>query len=375
MKRVALSVSNDLSTDQRVQRSISVLLEQGYEVEFIGRKLPSSKAFKPSYPTKRFKLIFRKGFLFYAQLNIWLFFYLLFKKPFAIYWSNDLDTLLPNYLVARLYRKPLIYDAHEYFCGVPEIQNRPIVKLVWQSLEKWLFPKLNYTLTVNDSIAELYAREYGIRPLVLRNIGSSFIPVEPRNRQDLGLPEDAFLVINQGAGINIDRGMEEFLDAMPLLSDDIHLLIVGKGDVLPVLKSKVHSSSNLSKRVHFVEPQPYAKLLEYTMAADLGISLDKDTNVNYRFSLPNKIFDYIKSGIPILCSNLIEVRRIVVENNLGLSTTHEAIDIKNKVEAIRSQGKEHYQNALLQAAKKYNWEEEKKVLIKLLSRIEKQKSL
>ena len=369
MKTIAVSVSNDLSTDQRVQRSISVLEEMGYSVNFIGRQLPNSQEFKPNYQTKRFKLWFRKGFLFYANLNLRLFFYLLFRKPYSVYWSNDLDTLLPNYLVSRLYRKPLIYDSHEYFCGVPEIQDRPLVKWVWQNLEAWIFPRLKHILTVNDSIAKLYESDYGIRPKVLRNLGNALLPDNPKSRSELGLSEDVFLVINQGSGINVDRGMEEFFEALKLSDQDIHLVLVGKGDVIPRLKKQTEDPS-LKGRVHFVNPLPYQEMLHYTLAADLGISLDKDTNINYRYSLPNKLFDYLKCGLPVLSSRVVEVRSIVEQNRIGRSVEVKPQAIAEALKELRIQGKSAYAEALNEAKSRYSWKEEQKVIRSLMLEIE-----
>lgn len=369
MKRIAVSVSNDLSTDQRVQRSISVLLEAGYSVNFIGRQLPSSQDFNPSYKTKRFKLIFNKGFLFYASLNLRLFIYLLFRKPYSVYWSNDLDTLLPNFLVSHIYRKPLIYDSHEYFCGVPEIQDRPLVKWVWRSLEALIFPRLKHLITVNDSIADLYEADYGIRPKVLRNVGNDILPESPKTRSELGLPEEAYLLINQGSGINVDRGMEECLEALQLSDEDVHFVLVGKGDVIPQLKKQVQATG-LKNRVHFREPMPYKEMLHYTLAADLGISLDKDTNINYRFSLPNKLFDYIKCGIPVLSSQVVEVRKIVEQNEIGRSVEVQPEPIAEAIKSLKAQGKEFYSEALSKAQKRYTWQEEQKLIKALLLEID-----
>lgn len=369
MKRVAVSVSNDLSTDQRVQRSISVLEDAGYSVNFIGRQLPNSQEFKPNYQTKRFRLWFTKGFLFYAALNLRLFVYLLFKKPYDLYWSNDLDTLLPNFLISRIYRKPLIYDSHEYFCGVPEIQGRPLVKNVWQGIEALIFPRLKQVLTVNDSIADLYERDYGIRPKVLRNVGNAYLPKNFKTRKELGLASDAYLIINQGSGINIDRGMEEFLEALVTLEEKVQLVLVGKGDVLPQLKEKAKEAS-LAGRVHFVEPLPYAEMLHYTAAADLGISLDKDTNINYRYSLPNKLFDYIKCSIPVLSSRVIEVRSIVEQFKIGLAVEVEPAALAAGVRAIKKRGKETYSDAFKAAQERFAWSEERKVIEALLLQID-----
>ncbi len=110
---------------------------------------------------KRFRMIFKKGFLFYKWFNIRLFIYLLFSKSDLLV-ANDLDTLLPNYLVSRLKKIPLVYDSHEYFTGVPELRDRPLVRRVWKIIEKYILPKLTYVITVSDSIADLYTDEYNV---------------------------------------------------------------------------------------------------------------------------------------------------------------------------------------------------------------------
>src|SRR5690606_8896668 len=228
MKKVVVSVTNDLVTDQRVKRSIEVLRELGYEVTFVGRLLPGSLPVERDYRCVRFRLRFTRGFLFYAAYNLRLFFFLLFRK-YDLYLSNDLDTLLPNYLVSRLKGKPLIYDSHEYFTGVPDIQHRPLVKAVWTNLDKWICQKLKDVVTVNESIAEHYRKQYQKEVKVVRNISDSKLPEKVKTRSELCLPEEAYILINQGAGINVDRGMEEALEALKLLPTEVVLLIVGNG--------------------------------------------------------------------------------------------------------------------------------------------------
>ncbi len=368
MKKVIISVSNDLATDQRVQRHIAVLLEEGYQVTFVGRRLAQSLDFNPEkYHVKRFSLWFNKGFMFYANLNLRLFFFLLFKRA-DLYFSNDLDTLLPNYLVSKIYAKPLIYDSHEYFTGVPEIQNRPLVKKVWTSLEAFIFPKLKHIITVNESIAKLYENEYSLRPKVIRNVSSRVLPSKKLLRTALQLPEEAFLIINQGSGINVDRGMEEMLAALKILPSHFHFVLVGKGDVLPQLKEKAKEEL-LSNRIHFIPPQPYIEMLQYTLNADLGISLDKDTNINYRYSLPNKVFDYMKCEIPLLVSNLKEPSALVSRYNIGRITTVDAPEIAAAVLKFDKEGKEFYRKNLKLAARENNWEKESRILSEILAQV------
>lgn len=318
-KRVILSVSSDLVTDQRVHRSASTLQEQGYEVIVCGRVLRSSQPMpERSYRVKRFRLPFERGGLFYAALNLRLFFYLLFTKA-DILFSNDLDTLLPNYLVSVLKMKPLVYDSHEYYTGVPELQHRPLIKSIWKGIEKFILPKIKYGITVNESIAGLYREEYGTPFTVLRNIPERIkTDIKPKEdiRKELGLPADKKIVILQGAGINIQRGAEEAVEAMQY-TDNILLIIAGDGDVVPKLKKEV-SRLRLTEKVIFIPKQQPAALTRYTQATDAGLSFDKDTNINYRFSLPNKFFDYIHAGIPVLVSDLPELSRLIRQYNIGL---------------------------------------------------------
>lgn len=113
----------------------------------------------------------------------------------------------------------------------------------------------------------------------------------------------------QGAGINVDRGAEEAVASMAFIDNAI-LLIIGGGDVILQLKQMV-IKGNLSSKIIFIDKLPPDELAAWTKLADIGLTLDKDTNINYRLSLPNKIFDYIHAGIPVLTSNLIEVKKLL----------------------------------------------------------------
>jgi glycosyltransferase involved in cell wall biosynthesis len=96
----------------------------------------------------------------------------------------------------------------------------------------------------------------------------------------------------------------------------ITLLIIGDGDVIPQLKEMVRAL-NLQDKVLILGKRPYSELMHYTYNGSLGLTLDKDTNLNYRFSLPNKIFDYIHAGTPVLASDLPEIRKIIDGYGVG----------------------------------------------------------
>lgn len=291
------------------------MVKQGYDVLLVGRRMKASKPMEDRpYTTKRMKLLAETGPLFYALFNFRLFFFLLFHRA-DILVSNDLDTLLPNVLISRLKGKKLVYDSHEYFTQVPELINRPKVQRIWERIERFCMKHVKNAITVNSSIKEKYEAKYGIPYKVVRNVSPRFRPEKMATKSELNLPEDKAILIMQGAGLNVDRGVDLIIQAMPLLNNAV-LAIVGDGDVIPEMKSLV-KSLHLEEKVLFFGKRPYAELMQFTANATLGLSFDQPTNPNYLYSLPNKIFDYIHTLTPILCSDVVEVRKIVETYNLG----------------------------------------------------------
>ncbi len=362
-KRVIVSVINDLVTDQRVHKVCLSLTDMGFEVMLVGRFLPGSMPMdKRPYNSHRMHLIFRKGAFFYAEYNIRLFLYLLLAKADLLV-SNDLDTLLPNYLIHKLKGKPIVYDSHEYFTEVPELVSRPRIQRVWKSIESRIFPNLEDVFTVNDSIADLFEKDYGLRPKVVRNIPIKRDLKITATRSELGLADHKKILILQGSGINIHRGSEEMVEAMRYLSGVI-LLIVGGGDVIDTLK-KMAKEEGINGKVIFLPKQPYDKLIQYTAVADLGLTLDKNTNLNYRFSLPNKLFDYIHAGVPVISSDLPEIRKIIDEYEIGdFIPDHNPKEIAKKIEEVLANEDllEKWKKNINFAARNLSWQNEEKVL-------------
>lgn len=366
-KRVILSVISDLVTDQRVHRTALALHRKGLKVTLVGRKLKQSPILeKRDYSTKRFKLWWEKGPLFYAAFNIRLFFYLLRNKADVLV-ANDLDTLPANYFASRIQKNELFYDSHEYFTEVPELVSRPRIQAIWKRIERWILPGIKHMYTVNNSIAGLYGTEYKKKIGVVRNVPFRIQrTITSIDRNALGLPGDKKIFIFQGSGINVHRGAEEVLQAMQH-TEGLLLLFVGGGDVIDFLKSET-LRLKLSDKVMFVPRQSMEKLREYTRLADVGLSLDKDTNLNYKYSLPNKLFDYIQAEIPVLVSDLPELRAIVEKYEIGkIVETHQpeklAVQMMEMVkDTVRfAQWKEN----LKLAASELCWENEEVKLLEI----------
>jgi len=369
-KKIIISVTNDLSTDQRVKKVCGTLNTMNYDILLIGRKRHTSLKLKRPYQTKRMRLVFNKGALFYAEFNIRLFILLVFSKV-DIYHANDLDTLLANYLAAIIRRKPIVYDSHEYFTGVPEIQNKKLVKKVWQTIEQFIFPKLKHIITVNQSIAQLFKDEYNKDLRILRNVPNKVETLKLKSKSELDIAEDKDIIITQGAGININRGIEELVEAMQYLNN-VHLIIIGDGDVIPQLKKRV-LELKLENSIIFKGRMPYHEMMQYTQHAKLGITIDKDTNTNYKYSLPNKLFDFIHAGIPILASKIIEVEKIIKKYQIGLFiNNHEPTHIANQIKYALDNKElmSEWKSNTHHASKELNWEIEENTLKDLYKKIE-----
>ncbi len=370
-KKVIISVISDLVTDQRVHRTALSLHSKGLNVTLIGRVLKNSQAINDRpYFVKRFSLPFEKGPLFYAFYNVRLFFYLLFNRADVLV-SNDLDTLLPNFIISKLKGSQLVYDSHEYFTEVPELISRPFIRSIWLSIERFIFPKLKFVFTVNESIASIYREKYKVDVKVIRNL-----PAQPSEdlliwkRTDLGLPADKKIFLFQGAGINIDRGAEEAIDAISKVEEGI-LLFIGGGDVIKKLQKKV-AELKITDKVFFIPKQPMEKLLAFTAMADIGLTLDKDSNLNYKYSLPNKLFDYIRAGLPVLATDLVEVKKIVEGYSIGkitpsLSTNDLAKTMNEMINDADSfaMWKENLKTAALELC----WEKEEQKLFELFNHV------
>ncbi|HEX7412574.1 MAG TPA: glycosyltransferase [Bacteroidia bacterium] len=367
MPKAIVSVINDLVTDRRVHKTCMLLTEQGFEVVLVGRVLTHSLPLASrAYQTHRMKLWFEKGVAFYAEFTIRLFFFLLKNKANLLV-ANDLDTLLPNYYFSKRRNIPLVYDSHEIFCEVPELQQTPLKKKLWESIEKTIVPKLKYCITVNQSIAAWFTERYKVAFKVVRNIPDKILVDRIKTRAELNLPADKKIILLQGAGINVQRGAEEAVDAMHYVDKAI-LLIIGGGDVICLLE-KMAQEADLKDKVFLLPKMKPEELYHYTCNADIGLSLDKATNINYQLSLPNKLFDYVLAGVPVLASPLKEIKSFIDTYKVGICIEeHDAKHIADKINYMLTSADYVTWKANTKiAAQENSWEKEKQVWIELIS--------
>jgi glycosyltransferase involved in cell wall biosynthesis len=356
LKQVYISVTNDLVTDQRVHRVASLLEKHQVRVRCFGRRLnDNSLLHGMSCSVRRFRMLFNKGPLFYACFNFRLFLTLLFVSRPSLFIANDLDTLPANYLAARIRGVKLIYDSHEFFTEVPELVHRKRVQSIWKWIEGRILPHLEYAVTVSYPIATIYRRLYGTRFRVVRNVPERKVPPPAGEKA----PEfgDRRVILYQGA-LNVGRGLEGMIETMKCLDRTV-LVLAGRGDIEQALKQQVREAG-LTEKVVFKGRMNPEELYPLTCSADLGISMEEDRGRNYRYALPNKLFDYIQARIPVLCADLPEMRRIVETHGIGVVVRHR--EPERLAGTIRFMLKERdegaWRDALEKAAEALCWENE-----------------
>jgi glycosyltransferase involved in cell wall biosynthesis len=360
-RRIILTVTNDLSYDQRMQRICRSLAAVGYEVELVGRELNTSKPLdKFPFAQYRLKCWFNKGKFFYLEYNLRLFVYLLFHKA-DIICAIDLDTIVAGYYAARLKGAKIVYDAHEYFPEVPEVVRRPGIQGIWRWVERTYTPKVDLVYTTTQSISEVFEKEYRRPVYIIRNL--PFL----EDVRIAATPEKHYLLY-QGA-LNEGRGLEHLISAMTGL--DINLYLVGDGDIADQLKTQV-SKLGLESKVKFLGFRKPAELRQITAQAYIGLNLLEQKGLSYYYSLANKFSDYIHAGIPQICINFPEYKRINDEYNIALlvenldqNTINTAIERLLKDKKMYGELKEN----CLVCRQKLNWQSEEKKLISLYERL------
>jgi len=366
-KRVILSVSNDLEADQRLHKVASSLLNLGFKPLLVGfGKSEKIKKESRDYDTKLLAKIFKKGPLFYVEFNTRLFFYLLFSKT-DIMVANDLDSLLANYLayrIKRIFNKKihLVYDSHELYTELPELNGRPVTRKIWLAIEKWIMPKIKNAYTVCQPIADYYFEKYKIKMQVIRNMP---LCTNAESDAKITVPQistDKKIILYQGA-LNIGRGIEQVIDIMPFI-DNAVFIVAGTGTIAKDLRQRV-IEKNLTEKVYFPGKLPFTQLNQLTKIADLGLVLQDDISLSYRYVLPNRLFDFIKAGVPVIASDLPEISKIVNEEGIGLLVNGlNDPELLTKINRMLNdeQLRKSIEESLTRCSSKYCWENEEQIL-------------
>lgn len=365
--RICMVAFTDLNFDYRIYREATSLLRAGYQVVIVASSFNSaplkgwdnfevhpipldrSRSLRRLYP-----LFWRRAYRLLVEIH-----------PDA-YHAHDLDSLWPAVRAARRLDRPIVYDSHEFWTEQSSLVSRSLMRSCWSLLEKRLIRQVDRVITVSGSIAQSLKDRYSLDevvvlhnlPLFRHKVQSNLI------RETLDLPDDRPIVLYQG-GFLTENGLREQIEAAAGLA--AALVLIGDGPSEQALRNQVRAA-RLDDQVFFIPRVPFHQLHSYTCSADLGLCLIKGTGKSFYYSLPNKLFEYMMAGLPVLASNFPEMQRIVRETRTGAT-----VDPTNIV-AIREQiatfldnaeQREACAKASLQAARQYNWEREAAQLTQL----------
>ncbi|CAN5628324.1 glycosyltransferase [soil metagenome] len=338
-----------------MQRICSTLAANGFEVTLVGRKMNTSITLtEQTFKQKRLHCFFQNGFAFYAEYNLRLFFYLLFKQA-DLFYAVDLDTILPNYFASAIKGKKRIYDAHELFTEQKEIVTRPAVHKFWMAIERFAVPKFRHGYTVNIFIKDELKRRYNVEYGIIRNLPVNFLLAKQEEKK-------VKYIVYQGA-VNEGRSFETLIPAMCRVNTPLN--IYGKGNFFEQTKELI----NKNKLEHKIELAGYVKptqLKQLTQQAYIGLTLFEKTGLNQYYSLSNRFFDYIMAGIPQVCVNYPEYKAINDQYNVALmidDTDEQTIaDALNRLLHDKTLYEQLKKNCVI-AREQLNWQEEEKKLI------------
>ena len=380
--RVCMHVMGAARNDGRVMRSATALVAQGYSVTIVDiesasvatkreviRGVNMKHVVTPPWLNSR---VFRVVPLIKAMHKVLLSALRLIQTPADIYHAHDTLALFNCYIAARVHRKPFIFDAHEL--PFSESASALIERLsgFFKFVLARIIARFAGIITVSAPIGHEICVNYGYPKVTLvRNI-PPYREVQQGDylRQCLNLGPEVRIALYQG-GLMFNRGLDRLVRAAKFLAPNVVIVMMGPhvGSTRAELESLI-ASEGVAERVKILPPVPYDVLLEWTASADIGLIVyAPDFSLNVKMCLPNKLFEYLMAGLPVLASPLDAVAEIIdaydvgrVVSSLGPEDIGAAI---NTMVMDQSACSRMRSNALQAAKRDLCWEKESRRLLNL----------
>ncbi len=317
-------------------------------------------------PSTNFFIPFAFAFLMYVISNFF-YFYDARKVRADLYHVADLNMLLTGVLFKKRYNAELVYDSHELWIESLETGSKPLKKIL-MGFENFLVQFPDAVITVNESIADELRMRYNIaKPDVIYNCPFFEEPL-------LHSQQDVVRVIYQGRYL-VGRGLEETILAAGYVEG--HMFMRGIDDIpgKPYLNllQKIANDNNLQLNIEFIDPVPMVELVKSLEGYDIGIVPYKPVNLNNYYATPNKIFEYLMAGMAIVGSDIPELRRIIIGENVGaVFDPDKPEDIARAINHIITEPgllNRMKDNARRCSQETYNWESQGKRLLEIYRRI------
>ena len=378
MKTVVSIVLNHFTNDNRVLKEVLSLKKSGYSPVVVSLHAEGLKEQENIHGVlvHRIRLKSRnwsKNKLV-QLLKYFEFFYKTIKhyRQYEIIHCNDLNTLPIGVFIKQFFNKntKIIYDAHEYEINDIPHEKKYMIKLKYY-LENFLIHYVDGVLTVSDSIAQEYQKMYSIsKPLLVLNT-PVYQEIKKRNlfREKLEIKKNQNIFLYQG-GLSHGRGIETLLKTFQIIYDEHEysletmpvLICMGYG----VLEKEIQDSAKVYPNIFFHSAVSIDVLLDYTSSADVGILFYENSCLNHKYCSPNKIFEYLMAEIPIIVSNLYEMKRLVEMYSVGVVVEDDTpLSLQNAVKNIMKRDNKVLLENIKKTKKIYHWEEQEKILLKM----------
>lgn len=386
MKKIAVLLNGSIRNDSRVIKIVNSFIHNNALVDLFYLN-----------PSGEDKLIFNNGVRLYGShkketlkgkiirhtcfYNEYLFLVkeVLSKKvKYDFVYANDLPCLKPAVLLKRKLGAKVIYDSHEIYIEtlnqffpkdstkIKRILYRCtmlVMKILGSWAEKKYLKEIDDFITVGEELKNYFEQKYSYKNIrIVMNCPVKGRIAKPFDyRKEYHLPLNSVIVLYQGV-LNTGRGLDLLLKAMRRTSPLIYLVIIGDG----VLKKQLEYDSesyNLNNKVFFIETKDPEILQSYTSGGDIGVNLLEAINLSKKFAVPNKLFQYIHAGIPVLGSYSPENDKIFNKYNIGRQTQNQEEEIAINIEKMAKSDLLQYKNELNKASKEYCWENQEKSLL------------
>lgn len=330
---VVMLVCSNLPVDPRVEREARALAAHGFRVKVL------CPAWDPPTPPPDWGPNVEIGIL--RATDFYTRFPYVFSRPLLraalaedawAYHSHDLDTALPALVAAARKRVPCLCDFHEWYSENVTwdeargcYRSHPLLKRwIFQQLERLVLHSASKVITVCDSIARHLERRYDApHPIhVLRNVPP--LRAEPIRqppthlRTALGIAADKAIVLYQG-GLGPSRNLEPVIRALAMVR---HAVLVIRGPGMERFApgyQRLAAGVGAADKLFCLPPVPSNAVVAEARSADLGLwTLLANVGLNFRLALPNKVFEYLAAGLPLLVADLPEVRRLIDNHGVGL---------------------------------------------------------
>lgn len=346
--------------DSRITNLSNSLREDGFPVSVIGFDWFSLKENHIEKDLKIFRIYKTKfSLLFYLQYNLILFKELL-KAEAHVFFAEDFYTLPLVTFFAKLKSAKVFYNSREIYAYIGGLHSRPHLQRVITSIERFFIKKADLVMTTGDMDSEFLEKFYTLpKTLVVRNIPLYQKPTSKVDfRKQYGIASDQLILLYQGIIIP-GRGIPIIIEALAKIPDAV-LLLLGDGDQKENYQNHA-KKFGVEDRVIFAGSFKQNELINYTAAADVGLSLIENISISYYHALPNKLFEYIMAELPVLSSNLPQMKNIVETYQVGevinLENQQELIDVLNKWSVDRKLLVSYKINCL-PASQELNWQAE-----------------